>query len=199
MMVDELSIAPPRQLQLLSVFVKTTSMAVGGDWVLREASPDTDGDAVAALMVEYLTWAHGRLREEYGVDDPPADPALVRSTVQDYRRPEAMILLAQRAGNAIGVGALRRHGDEIAEVKRMYVVPVARSLHIGSALLDRLIEEARAMNARVLRLDTCRFMTDAQRLYESRGFVERPPYEGTEIPPRLQQYWKFYERQERDH
>jgi hypothetical protein len=30
-------------------------MAVGGDWVLREASPDADGDAVAALMVEYLT------------------------------------------------------------------------------------------------------------------------------------------------
>src|SRR5205085_1566974 len=117
--VDELSIAPPNLLQLLSLFVKTTRMEVGGSWVLREASPDADGDAVAALMVEYLTWA-----------------------------------------------------------------------------LDRLIEEARAMNARVLRLDTCRFMTDAQRLYESRGFVERPPYEGTEIPPELQQYWKFYERQE---
>ena len=40
------------------------------------------------------------------------------------------------------------------------------------------------------------FGRDAQRLYESRGFVERPPYEGTEIPPELQQYWKFYERQE---
>jgi GNAT superfamily N-acetyltransferase len=173
-------------------------MAVGCDWVLREASPDADGDAVAALMVEYLTWAIGRLRDEYGIDDPPADPAMAKSKLAEYRRPNAMLLLAERAGSAIGVGALRRHGGDVAEVKRMYVVPDARSLHIGSALLDRLIEEARAMNARVLRLDTCRFMTDAQRLYESRGFVERPPYEGTEIPPRLQQYWKFYERQERD-
>jgi hypothetical protein len=34
----------------------------------------------------------------------------------------------------------------------------------------------------------------AQRLYSSRGFVERSPYEGTEIPPRLQHLWIFFER-----
>jgi hypothetical protein len=37
-------------------------------------------------------------------------------------------------------------------------------------------------------------MTDAQRLYRSRGFVERTPYEGTEIPTRLQHLWIFFER-----
>jgi hypothetical protein len=37
-------------------------------------------------------------------------------------------------------------------------------------------------------------MTDAQRLYRSRAFAERPPYEGTEIPARIQQYWIFFER-----
>jgi hypothetical protein len=36
-------------------------------------------------------------------------------------------------------------------------------------------------------------MATAQRLYSSRGFVERTPYEGTEIPVRLQQYWLFFE------
>jgi hypothetical protein len=38
-------------------------------------------------------------------------------------------------------------------------------------------------------------MTDAQRLYRSRGFIERPPYEGTEIPERIQQHWIFFERE----
>ena len=46
----------------------------------------------------------------------------------------------------------------------------------------------------VLRLDTVCFMTDAQRLYRSRGFVERPPYDETEIPEPLRQYWLFFER-----
>jgi hypothetical protein len=30
--------------------------------------------------------------------------------------------------------------------------------------------------------------------YRSRGFAERSPYEGTEIPERLQKYWSFFER-----
>ncbi len=37
-------------------------------------------------------------------------------------------------------------------------------------------------------------MSDAQRLYRSRGFVERTPYEGTEIPEHLQRHWMFFER-----
>jgi hypothetical protein len=37
-------------------------------------------------------------------------------------------------------------------------------------------------------------MSDAQRLYRSRGFAERDRYEGSEIPARLQQHWVFFER-----
>ena len=93
-----------------------------------------------------------------------------------------------------GVGALRKLRLGVIEVKRMYVAPEWRDRHLGSAILDRLLEEARKMGATTVRLDTCRFMTDAQRLYRSRGFVERTPYEGTEIPTRLQHLWIFFER-----
>jgi ribosomal protein S18 acetylase RimI-like enzyme len=86
-------------------------------------------------------------------------------------------------------------GPDIAEVKRMYVDPRWRGNHVGSAILDALLAEARAREARMIRLDTCRFMTSAQALYRSRGFTERPPYEGTEIPERLQQHWIFFERE----
>jgi GNAT superfamily N-acetyltransferase len=169
-------------------------MGVGVEWSLREASLDADADVVTALMVEYMTWAHSKLRDEYGVEDPPANPAFVRDGLEAYRQPDGRLLIAERGATAVGVGALRRLGGGIVEIKRMYVTPEARSLHIGSALLDRLIADAIAMNALVLRLDTIRFMTDAQRLYRSRGFVERSPYAGTEIPPRLQHHWLFYER-----
>jgi hypothetical protein len=55
---------------------------------------------------------------------------------------------------------------------------------------------AKQRGATVVRLDTVRLMAEAQRTYRSRGFVERPPYEGTEIPPHLQQHWLFFERVE---
>ena len=104
--------------------------------------------------------------------------------LDDYRPPKGRLLLAECEGKPAGVGALRMLSDEIAEIKRMYVAPDWRDRHLGSAILDRLLEEARSRRSRIVRLDTCRFMTDAQRLYRSRAFAERPPYEGTEIPTR---------------
>ena len=145
-------------------------------------------------MAEYLTWANRRLLEEYEIEEPPADPALVRDGLAAYRPPHALVLLAESGARAVAVGALRRHVGGVAEVKRMYVRPEARREGIGAAMLDRLLEEAGAMDVETLRLDTCRFMTGAQRLYRSRGFVEREPYDESEIPPRLRHHWLFFER-----
>jgi GNAT superfamily N-acetyltransferase len=166
----------------------------GGTLELREATVGVDDDAVTRLLVEYLAWAGQRLLDEYSVDDLPTDPSHVPQSLGEFRRPRGVLLLALCDGQPAGVGALRCLSDGIVEVKRMYVVPGCRGRHVGSAILDRLIGEARTMGAAVLRLDTCRFMSDAQRLYRSRGFVERGPHEGTEIPPRLQHHWLFFER-----
>lgn len=163
-------------------------------WTIREATPGADDDAVTELMVEYLAWALRRLREEYGVEDPPTEPRLVRAGLPAFRPPEGLTLLAEVGGRAVGVGALRFHNSDVAEVKRMYVVPEARGEHLASAILDRLLGEARATGARVLRLDTCRFMSEAQRLYRSRGFLERDPYPESEIPPRIRRHWRFFEK-----
>jgi GNAT superfamily N-acetyltransferase len=164
-----------------------------GATAVRGALPGRDDDAVARLMVEYLGWALPRLREEYGIDDPPTEPDLVRAELPSFQPPRGLTLLAERDGRPVGVAALRRHGGEIAEVKRMYVEPGARGTNLGSALLDRLVAEARGLGAGLLRLDTCRFMADAQRLYRSRGFLERGAYPESEIPPRIQRHWLFFE------
>jgi GNAT superfamily N-acetyltransferase len=162
---------------------------------IRDAEPGRDDEVVVRLMSEYMSWAHERLAQEFDVQEPPADPAEIGEHLDDYRQPKGRLLLAEPHGTAAGVGALRMLGPDIAEVKRMYVDPRWRGNHVGAAILDALLAEARARGARMIRLDTCRFMTSAQGLYRSRGFTERPPYEGTEIPERLQQHWIFFERE----
>jgi GNAT superfamily N-acetyltransferase len=127
-----------------------------------------------------MTWAQERLANEFGVHEPPAYPADIRHHLDDYRPPKGRLLLAECEGKAAGVGALRMLSDEIAEIKRMYVAPDWRDRHLGSAIPDRLLEEAPP--SRIVRLDTCRFMTDAQRLYRSRAFAERPPLRGHRDP-----------------
>jgi hypothetical protein len=88
-------------------------MTDGLDWTPWDACPKEDHDAVASLMVEHLTWARGSFRDEFGVDDPPADPDLVRSSLTALRRPDAVILLANHSGRSVDVGAAapgRRRG-----------------------------------------------------------------------------------------
>jgi len=171
------------------------SMAGASRAVIRDAQSGEDEDAVVRLMAEYMSWAHERLAAEFDVHEPPADPAKIRDHLDDYRPPKGRLLLAECDGQRVGVGALRMLGADVAEVKRMYVAPHWRDRHVGSAILDHLLNEARTRSARLVRLDTCRFMTGAQRLYRSRGFTERSPYEGTEIPKRIQQHWIFFERE----
>jgi len=151
-------------------------------WDLREAESGVDDATVAAVMVEYLEWAHVRLLELYGVHDPPTDPRLVFQSLREFRRPHGVLLLAESEGRPAGIGALRRLSADTAEIRRMYVVPSFRGRHISSAILDRLIGEAGALGATTLRLDTCRFMSDAQRLYRSRGFGERGPTRARRSP-----------------
>jgi N-acetylglutamate synthase-like GNAT family acetyltransferase len=161
---------------------------------IRVAVPGVDEEAASSLVVEYLTWAHTRLAREYGVQEPPADPAEVLESLAQFRAPTSELLLVEVDGQAAGVGALRFLRPDVAEIKRMFVAPSFRGRRIGAALLDRLLADARAMGSTTELLDTCCFMTDAQRLYRSRGFEERDPYEGTEIPERLRYLWLFFER-----
>jgi ribosomal protein S18 acetylase RimI-like enzyme len=161
---------------------------------IREVRSETEEADAAELMAAYLTWGAQQLREQYGIDDAPANPTQVRAGLDAYQAPRGCLLVAYSGGRPMGVGALRQLADGAVEIKRMYVVPEARSLGIGSGLLDRLLESASEMGATTVRLDTAGFMSAAHGLYRSRGFTERPPYEGTEIPTHLHEHWLFFER-----
>jgi GNAT superfamily N-acetyltransferase len=162
---------------------------------IREARSEAEEADAVELMAAYLSWGAEQLREHYGIDDAPANPAQVRAGLGAYQAPRGCLLVAYSAGRPVGVGALRQLADGASEIKRMYVVPEARSLGIGSGLLDRLLEAATDAGATTVRLDTAGFMSAAHGLYRSRGFTERPPYEGTEIPSHLHEHWLFFERE----
>lgn len=168
-------------------------MAADAAVVVRAAEAGEDDAAVVALILDYLTWATGRLADDYGVDWQLPMPGEVQSGLTSFRPPDGALVLAQCDGAVAGVGALRTLAPGTCEVKRMFVAPRWRGLGVGSALLDRLLEEASARGASRVVLDSSRFMEDAHRLYTSRGFEERPPYDGSEIRPAYQHLWRFFE------
>ena len=79
-------------------------------------------------------------------------------------------LIAARAGEPVGCGALRRTEPGAGEIKRMYVSPAARGLGVGRAVLAALEAEARALGLERLVLETGVRQPEAIALYERAGF-----------------------------
>lgn len=94
----------------------------------------------------------------------------------DYAPPRGVLLLATRGGHAVGCAALRPLGKGIAEMKRLYVAPVARGTGLGEALARDIVARARALGYRELKLDTLPGMAAAQALYARLGFRDCAPY-----------------------
>ena len=93
-----------------------------------------------------------------------------------YRRPKGSLLLATVAGQPVGCIGLRPFPSEnTCEMKRLFVRPAFRGMNLGRALVDRILEEARALGYHRLRLDTHPpLMAAAVHLYCELGFSEIP-------------------------
>lgn len=94
----------------------------------------------------------------------------------EYAEPRGCILLAEYQGQSVGCVAVRPFGQDVCEMKRLYVTPGYRGLGIGRALAEAVIEKARRIGYACMRLDTISSMEAARRLYQSLGFEQIGPY-----------------------
>lgn len=109
--------------------------------------------------------------------DTGFDPARsIPADDEELRRPAGLLLVATLRGEPIGCGALKFHGAEPAELKRMWVADSARGLGIGRRLLRELEDNAAKSGVRVLRLETNKTLVEAIGLYRSAGYVEVAPF-----------------------
>ena len=89
-----------------------------------------------------------------------------------------MLIVVDPAGEVVGTAAVRRLAPEVTELKRMWLQPAHRGRGIAARLMDRVLEEARALGGRVLRLDSEARLQAAVRLYRRYGFQEIADYNG---------------------
>ena len=109
-------------------------------------------------------------------DDEKENPSL------KYALPDGRLYLdVSDDGIARGCIALRKLSDGKGEVKRLYVRPEYRGNGIATALVERIIEDARNIGYKELYLDTLPELESAVRLYKSFGFEETGQYNDSPV------------------
>ena len=113
------------------------------------------------------------LNAELSRDYPPAQRfhSLAAEEVADGA---GAFLVAWLDGAPAGCGAVRMLAPDVAELKRMYVVPAARGRGLSAAILSTLEDRAAALGATRVVLETGDKALAALGLYESAGYARIP-------------------------
>jgi DNA-binding MarR family transcriptional regulator/ribosomal protein S18 acetylase RimI-like enzyme len=101
------------------------------------------------------------------------DPSIsISADAHELVPPAGVLVVARLRQKAIGCAALKFHGTEPAELKRMWIATAARGLGLGRRLLAEMEGRARDAGVTVLRLETNRTLTEAIELYRRHGYHE---------------------------
>jgi DNA-binding MarR family transcriptional regulator/ribosomal protein S18 acetylase RimI-like enzyme len=166
------------------------------DRILAALSPDADG-LLAAM--DRITILLNRTRITVAETDPASasaqyclaqyyaelvarfdagfDPAVGHAADPSAMRPpRGTFMIARSDDLPIGCAALAADGEGLAEVKRLWVAPIARGIGLADRLMTAIETRARDLRLTTLRLDTNSALTEAIAFYRSRNWTEIPRY-----------------------
>ena len=143
----------------------------------HQVENETQKAQAGILIREYLEWLNEHIQRDYDLEFDV--DAMVQSDLSDphkFHPPHGRFYLANYNNQIAGVGCLKQLDNEMAEIQRMFVSPAFRGKGIGRAIAQRLIEDARAIGYRTLKLESLEFLDAAHTLYRSLGFQDIAPY-----------------------
>jgi putative acetyltransferase len=132
------------------------------------AVEDPQAADVGAVLARHLAV----MRE----DTPPAHVHALPA--ERLRDPAVTLFGARRAGELLGVGAIRRLNAAHAELKSMHTLAEARGQGVGRAVLNHLLRVAAASGYAQVSLETGTMAAfePARTMYESAGFRPCQPF-----------------------
>jgi len=141
---------------------------------VTEESPELN--AIRIMFREY--------EAELGADLDFQDfEAELKNPLKKYGPPDGALFLALWNFQPAGCIAFYRMEDpEICEMKRLFVRPAYRKTGTGRALVALLMEKAKEMGYKKMRLDTLARLGPAIELYKQFGFRETAPYYKNPLP-----------------
>jgi len=164
------------------------------------ADPVVDRASIVQINIEYMEWVASGIEAVCGISMLVISGQSIADYVENAidkvcseKPPRGVFYLVYKNAELVGMVGLRSLREGVAEIKRLYVRETFRGQHLGEQFLRKVMTDAKIFGYLQVRLDTAPFMVAAQRLYQSLGFVDRSPYDGTEVPEVLHSQWRFME------
>jgi GNAT superfamily N-acetyltransferase len=161
---------------------------------VREADTDWELDQVRRLFRALVAWQRERHLGDLGpigayVDEGAWERELA-GLPGDYAPPEGRLLVCWDAELAVGCVAVKRLNAESCEMKRLFVVQMARGRGAGRALAEAALSGAREAGYSSMYLDTSVRQTEAITLYRELGFAPVEPYR--DLPEEMLGWLAFF-------
>ena len=134
-----------------------------------QASSREHYQAAAILFKEYAASLHINLNFQHFEEE-------LQQLQNMYALPQGGIILWRKKNDFIGCVGIRKITEEVAELKRMYVLPAYRGNGIGNEILNHALLLAKNCGYKSVRLDTLNTMLPAMNLYRKNGFKEINAY-----------------------
>jgi DNA-binding MarR family transcriptional regulator/GNAT superfamily N-acetyltransferase len=162
-------LGPQQRDRLTTAMQEVERLLVASMVTVSDADPTTDASARWCLE-SYFAELDSRFDEGF-------DPGLSHTPeARAFLPPSGLFLVAHLRDEPVGCGGLQLADDAGADLKRMWIAPVARGLGLGRRLLGELETRAAELGATTVRLDTNRALAEAISLYESAGYREVEPF-----------------------
>ncbi len=140
--------------------------------VIREITSEDDPKIAAAIrsvLIEFGVPKVGTAYEDVTLD-------CMTETYDEDRK----VYFVVEKGNAViggaGISPLDNYEGNVCELQKMYFLPEARGKGIGSAMMSKCLDFAKAEGYDQCYLETMPYMDDARKLYRKFGFegIEGP-------------------------
>lgn len=156
----------------------TLADATGAD--LQIAPADPFGAAARQLVSEMVAEIPQRYAEALDAAALAQRAESVLAANDAFTGERSVFLTAIIGDRVVGCGALQplviEMGEEIGEIKRMYVTKAARRRGVGAAILAALEVQAQSFGYHRLRLETGNLQPEAAALYSFSGWVRIEPF-----------------------
>ncbi len=145
-------------------------------YTIRPPATSSEWNVVRQLLIDY--------RNEFD------DETCFTSFDEEFNNLEAVYAQAGKwkliavevpSQKIVGCVGVRTLSPGVAEMKRLYVIPTHRGLHLGKRLAEEIISLVQRHHYDRMLLDTMLEMKEAQRMYERMGFRVVAPYDHQDL------------------